>query len=163
MAGAFDYKQPQRGGAPRPTGLLNGASAFKLMNSATAGLMSGGWVIAKTVTSGATTAGVLKTILSLSGTGVISFMAMMSADATSRTHRLKVTLDGVVIFDATTAVTTTTTYVFSAIGTIVNTAASTHSAPNFEPLSFNTSLLIEYADSLSETDGAYLAYRYYPT
>lgn len=163
MAGAFDYKQPQRGGVPRPTGLLNGASAFKIMNSATPDLFSAGWLIAKTVTSGSTTAGVLKTVLSLSGTGVISFLAMGSADSTSRTHRLKVTLDGVVIFDATTAATANTTFVFSAIGCVVNTAASTHSAPNFEPLSFNTSLLIEYADSLSETGGAYLAYRYYPT
>lgn len=163
MVGAFDYKQPQRGGVPRPTGLLNGASAFKIMDSVTPDLLPAGYVIAKTVTSGSTTAGVLKTVLSLSGSGVISFLAMASANSTSRTHRLKVTLDGVVIFDATTAATANTTFVFSAIGCVVNAVAGSYSAPNFEPLSFNTSLLIEYADSLSETDGAYLAYRYYPT
>lgn len=150
-------------GAPRPTGLLNGASAFKVMNSPTAGFFSGGYINAKTVLSGATTAGVLKTILSLSGSGVLSLFAMGSADATSRTHRAKITLDGVVIFDATSIATANTNYVHCAVGNIVSIIASTHALIDFEPLSFNTSLLIEYADSLSEVDGAYMCYRYCPT
>lgn len=150
-------------GAPRPTGLLNGSSALVAVATANAKPLTFGQVpMARTVASGPTTAGVLKTILSLSGSGVISLLAVESVDATSRTHRLKVTLDGVVIFDATSAAVASVSQVLSAIGGISYIIASLPVAVSLEPLAFSTSLLIEYACSLTETDGATIGYRYYP-
>lgn len=150
-------------GAPHPTGLLNGASAFKQVDNINVNSLGVGFTPVKVVLCGATTAGVLKTILSLSGSGVLSFLGLESYDTTARAHRLKVTLDGVVIFDATTGSVTQVIYSFMAIGAMTNLVTSASSVVTFEPLAFNTSLLIEYADSLSETDGAYIGYRYYPT
>lgn len=150
-------------GSPRPTAELNGTSAFRLVNAITARPLFNYSTTVKTVISGYTTAGVLKTILSLSGSGVVSFLAAESADATSRTHRLKVTLDGVVIFDATTGAIASTSSMCVAIGALAQVAASTPSIVTFEPMSFTSSLVIEYADSLSETDGATIGYRYYAT
>ncbi len=151
-------------GAPRPTGTLNGTAAIKNIPSATAKAIATGFTPAlKVVLSGATTAGVLKTILSLSGSGVISALAVESIDATSRTHRIKITLDGVVIFDATSAAVASTSVICEVLGCVANHTASATSVVTFEPLAFGSSLLIEYADSLTEADGAYIAYRYYPT
>ena len=150
-------------GAPHPTGTLDGTSAFRRALSAIANALKDGWTPVKVVASGSTTAGVLKTILSLSGAGVVSFLAVEHGDTTSRTHRLKVTLDGVVIFDATSAATTSVSHVQCAIGSITQVAASSSSVVTFEPLAFNTSLLVEYASSLTESNGGYIGYHYYPT
>ena len=148
-------------GAPRPTGTLNGTSAFRQVISASGSALAS-YTPVKVVASGACTANTLKTILSLSGSGVLSFLAVESANTTSRTHRIKVTLDGIVIFDATTAAVTSVALINAVIGSLSNVVASTSSSVEFEPLAFNTSLLVEYADSLSETDGAYIGYRYFP-
>ena len=117
----------------------------------------------KTVLSGALTANTLATILSLSGTGVVSFVAAESVDATSRTHRIKITLDGVVVFDATSAAVATVQAVCPVIGAITNATGTATSVVTFEPLAFNASLLIEYASSVTETDKSAIGYRYYPT
>lgn len=53
--------------------------------------------------SGALTAGVLKNILQVYGSGVINFVAFGSLGGTGRTIRLKITIDGVVVYDATSA------------------------------------------------------------
>lgn len=151
------------GAAPHPTGLLNGASSFRTVVNATPNVLQAAWAPVKTVLSGTTVAGVLKTVLSLSGSGVFSFLAVENADTTSRTHRIKITLDGVVIFDATTGAVTSVSNDYLVVGVMTNVAASTHSVITFEPLSFNSSLLIEYACSLSESNGTYIGYRYYPT
>lgn len=150
-------------GAPRPTAALNGTSAFRQVSAISNRPLFNYSTTVKTVLSGATTADVLKTILSLSGSGVVSFLAVESVDATSRTHRLKVTLDGVVIFDATTGAIASTSAMLVAIGALSQVAASAPSIVTFEPMAFVSSLVIEYADSLSETDGATIGYRYYAT
>lgn len=150
-------------GAPHPTGLLDGASAFRVTQNATSNTLPSAYSPIKRVQSGSTTAGVLKTILSLSGSGVLSFLAVENNDTTSRTHRIKVTLDGVVIFDATTGAEISINRTHLVVGSMSNDTTNAATEITFEPLSFHTSLLIEYADSLSETNGAYLAYRYYAT
>ena len=149
-------------GAPHPTGVLNGTSAFRTIGNASANALAT-YTPVKIVQPGACTAATLKTILSLSGSGVISFLAVESADTTSRTHRLKVTLDGVVIFDATSTATISVSTTLLAIGAMANATASTQSTVTLEPLAFNGSLLVEYASSLTETDKAYIGYRYHAT
>jgi len=149
-------------GAPRPTGALDGTSAFRTTQNATTNMLASAYTPIKRVQSGSTTAGVLKTILSAAGSGVLSFLAVESNDTTSRTHRIKVTLDGVVIFDATTGAEISISRTHIVIGSIANATVNAASEITFEPLSFNSSLLIEYADSLTESNGAYIAYRYHP-
>lgn len=148
-------------GAPKPTGTIDGASAFRSCVGVTNFPLDIAPV--KLVASGACTAATLKTILSLSGKGVLSLLGVESADVTSRTHRIKVTLDGVVVFDGTTAATTSAATAFMVVGSVNYLVSSVGAVVTYEPLAFSTSLLIEYASSLSETNKSYIAYRYYPT
>src|SRR5574340_415716 len=55
----------------------------------------------KEILSGALTANTLKTLLSISGAGALKMLTVYTKDATARTLRLKITIDGVVVFDAT--------------------------------------------------------------
>lgn len=149
------------GGIPRPAGLINGAntlSAFNIITDATVFTVNDG--VLKVVATGALTANTLSTILSLSGKGVISYLGALPVDTTSRTHRFKVTLDGTVIYDATSSATTAVTRLMNVIGQIYQPAANS-SVVVTEPIFFNTSLLIEYASSVSETAKTTIAYRYY--
>lgn len=102
---------------------------------------------AKTALSGAMTANTLKTVLSATGAGTMHHFAGQFADGTLRTMRIKITVDGVVIFDYTSAANTTP----SAIAAIISGFSGTSTADE-TPIRFNSSLLIEAASSLSETD-----------
>lgn len=110
---------------------------------------------AKSIASGVCAAGVLTPILNLAGRGAISFLAYESLDTTVRTHRVKITLDGVVIFDGTTAnnakVVRTSTDI---IGNVLWGSAATvlPLGINEMPILFNSSFLVEYASSLNETN-----------
>ena len=147
----------------KPAGIINGTAvatfhrAQSSMATSITGLI-GTTAVTPTVT-GALTANTLATVLSLSGKGVISFAGCASFDATSRTHRMKITLDGVVIYDATTAATTNVADYLLPIGSVTNHATLSPGVI-FEPIVFNTSLLIEYASSVSETGKTYIATRY---
>lgn len=151
------------GGGLQPRGVINGTSVAAYVdnvvdiNSATRGISNTSCALGA---SGALTGGTLATVLSLSGRGVISFLAAGGVDGTARTHRLKVTLDGVVVYDATGASTTNLGSVLNPIGSF---APSTVTNPmlTFEPLVFNTSLLVEYASSVTETAKSVIAYRYF--
>lgn len=112
----------------------------------------------KQVLSGALTANTLATALSITGSGSISALYLKRKDATSRTIRLKVTLDGVVVFDSTSAAAASATQGILAIGCMM---ASDSSVMNAAPIPFSTSCLVEVASSLSETDklGIYYNYR----
>ena len=149
-------------GGVRPVGLINGTSSAAIttgtgaLNSATG--IPGSQ--AALTTSGAVTANVLTTVLSLSGRGVISFFAIGSADTTGRTHRAKITLDGVVIYDATSTNITAVNSWIVPIGSVVP-SATLSCAVIPDVLQFNTSLLIEYAGNASETAKALFATRYF--
>lgn len=151
------------GSGIRPKGLFNGASVggggwdnIVAINHTTRGLPPSQVAFG---TTGALTAGTLVTALSLSGQGAISFLGCAGVDTTSRTHRLKVTLDGVVIYDATSGSFNTLGLALMALGGFIP-SASAFAAPIYEPLVFNTSLLVEYASSVSETAKSLVFYRY---
>lgn len=116
--------------------------------------------VKKTV-SGALTADALTTVLSLTGSGHVGFMACTGADATSRMHRLKMTVDGVVVFDGKTAAATAANVGISLIGSAVS--IGTNYGVAAEPVHFKVSLLIEYASSVTETakTNFYYSYRMY--
>ena len=106
--------------------------------------------------SGAMTAGTLKTLLSISGVGVKLFhLTFRTNDVTARTIRVKITVDGTVICDATSASISTSGY-----GGVWAGMRST-SSPNAPIImTSNSTLLIEYASSLSETDKITAEYFY---
>ena len=152
------------GGAPVPTGVLNGTAVLRALttDAATNGPLAADTLNAKSVLTVALTANTLSTILSLSGSGTIDFLACQSWDSTSRTHRMKVTLDGTVIFDATSRAVASVAKYLPVIGSLVNLSSA---APTMsvipQTIMFNTSLLVEYASSISETAKSYVSYNYY--
>lgn len=114
------------------------------------------------VMSGACTANTLKTILSVTGRGAISKLFLAAMDQTSRTHRIKITIDGTVIYDSTSAADSTQN-VAPVIGNVSYTDFSTNVVMDMDefPLFFDYSLLVEYATSLTETDKTRIGYIYY--
>lgn len=110
---------------------------------------------AREVLSGAVTANALATALSVTGGGEVPYLSAYTKDTTSRTVRVKVTVDGVVAFDATSSTVTTTNAGVLVVGMATFTNYITQ-AP--APLRFNSSLLVQIASSLSETDKVAIAY-----
>lgn len=106
--------------------------------------------------SGACTAGVLKTILSVTGSKVrLNYLQLTNNDATARNNRVRITIDGTVVFDATVANSSGSHHV--AVGQLVG---GTTTSALFQPVDANNSLLIEYSSSVTETDKATLYYAY---
>ena len=99
-------------------------------------------------TVGELVAGDLSPVYSATGSGVINFLAAYSNDSTARTIRLKLTLDGGVVYDKTSASSTSSGAGLNPIG-IWNQSTTTLA---LEPIAYNESILIEVASSLSETN-----------
>ncbi len=108
--------------------------------------------------SGAMTAGVLKTALSITGRGRMNWAAIYANDATARTLRMRITVDGSVIRDHTSASISAANTGFIGVGG----GAYNGGAPTifYQPIRFSEALLIEIASSVSETDKATFAYAY---
>lgn len=104
--------------------------------------------------SGALTANTLATILNLSTGGVIERLALYTKDATARTLRLQVTIDGVIVFDSTSASISTSAMGIIAIGVVVlsETTGSVYAFYPGAPVPYNSSCVVKIASSLSETD-----------
>jgi len=117
---------------------------------------------AKIVSSGSVTANTLKTILSITGAGYLDIVGISSVNTTARTHRIKITLDGItspqVAFDATSQEISTSYYGMLAIGNA--TSIGSFQIPTALPTYFAKSCLVEFASSLTETDKQYLLYAY---
>jgi hypothetical protein len=110
----------------------------------------------KNVLTGALTANTLSTVLSVTGSGVVNCLSASGVDATSRTHRLKITIDGVVALDVTSTAIAAANKGIDAIGTSLN--AGTYLI--FDQIPFNTSFLVEYASSVTETGKTTISYLY---
>ena len=112
----------------------------------------------KEVLSGALTANTLATVLSVTGSGSVPYLACYVKDTTSRSVRMEVTVDGVVVFDATSDTAGT------ASGTGILAAGAAGGSPTSvqgDPIQFNFSLVVKIASSLSETDKIAIAYALY--
>lgn len=101
--------------------------------------------------SGALTANTLKTMLNVTSTGGrMSKLAVISTDATARTLRVVVTVDGAAAYDFTSASFSAGTTGCSLAG---KARSETSSYYGFAPdIVFTTSLKIEIASNLTETD-----------
>lgn len=139
-------------GLTPPTQIVNQFSGGGVESSQTA---PGGAI---TALSGSTTAGVLKTVLSITGSGVLQLAVVAKNNATSRSARLRLTIDGIVVFDATGPTAAAGNQGLAAVANYVSTTQLSDSeAP------FRQSCLIEVASSLTETDGLKTFYKYYLT
>ena len=144
------------GGNQPPKSIIN---AYSTSGVVTTPIYLGGEAakLVKVVSVGSVTAGVLKTILSVTGAGQIDFLCAQASDATARTLRVRVTLDGVVAFDSTTASNTISNLGMSVIGAAPNSS----SVPMvLQPVFFNASLLVEFASSVTETNLSNVGYNY---
>jgi len=99
----------------------------------------------KSYASSSVAANALQTMLSISaGRGALNFVSAYVGNTTSRTVRIKVTIDGTVIFDAATSATTVTNDGMVAIGSYgTNSLLAT-----FQPVEFKSSCLVEIASSV---------------
>ncbi len=104
--------------------------------------------------SGWTTANVLKTLRSETGAGVLNLVAVTANNTTARTIRVKVTIDGVVVVDVTSISINSNRMGILPIGSLASWNDLVYENASVIPakLAYNTSLLVEYASSLTETD-----------
>lgn len=139
------------------TQFAGGAATTSITNAYSAGGVNSGTSLVgaglgggKEILSGALTANTLATPAgcSISGSGEVPWLSAQTKDVTARTIRLKVTVDGVVVFDSTSNSISASGYGVIAVGSLVGTNSDVSGAP----IRFNSSLLIQVASSLTETD-----------
>ena len=136
---------------------LSQFSGQRPTRSITNAFSSGGWVGTlnaavlggRILGSGSTTAGVLKTIFSATGGGVIHGLVVATSNATSRTVRARLTLDGVVVFDSTSAAIAAA----STGAQIIGGHNSGNGLFSVSSAVFASTAVFEIASSLTETDG----------
>ena len=141
------------GGAPT-TSIVNFYSSGGV--SSGSALSSGTASNSRSVLSGALTANALKTLLTVTGGGEVPLLFVSTQDATSRTLRVRVTVDGAVVFDATSSAIAASNQGTVVMGQPVSTSYLAAVSPGIR---FNSSLVVEAASSLSETDKVLLAYQ----
>lgn len=108
------------------------------------------------VLSGAVTANTLKTLLTVSQAGQMPYLSFYSKNSTSRTVRCVIVADGVTVYDATTPAIAT-----GGRGYPVAFSATWNGAQAVTlgtPLRWASSLVIQVASSLTETDNVAIAY-----
>ena len=113
----------------------------------------------KEVLSGALTANTLATVLSLTGPGEVPLLTSYTKDATARTVRTVVIVDGVTVFDFTSASISTTKRGAIVAGELAGTpGGATFYVTQGNPIRFSVSLVVQQASNLTETDKLALAY-----
>lgn len=107
--------------------------------------------------SGALSAGVLKNILQVYASGVINFLALGSLGGTERTIRLRLTIDGVVVYDATSSSGADRGLV--AVGAMIGNTDTSRSV-TFDQIPFSRSFAVDVSTSdASSTNYVAAAYR----
>ena len=152
MPGAFDFRAQTSNITPKnlvnlsSSGVTGGASTRSDISATTAN--------ARAVLCGALTASTLKTILNVSGSGIIFWLGSWATDATSRTLRARLTLDGVVVYDSSS-----TALGALGAGSIVIGGGAT-SAALLSAVPFKLSMLFEVSSSITETDKFGIGFNY---
>lgn len=113
----------------------------------------------KEVLSGALTANTLATVLSLTGPGEVPLLTSYTKDATVRTVRTVVIVDGVTVFDFTSASIGVAKRGAIVAGQLVGVpGGATYYVTQGNPIRFSVSLVVQQASNLTETDKIALAY-----
>ena len=139
MSNSIQFKTFAR---PVPKALVNYCSAGGVSVGVPTAVATG----MSKILSGALTANTLSTALSVTGSGSLNFICVAAEDTTSRTVRIKITLDGTAVFDSTSNAFTASSYGVIAVGVYTSSMIAIDDIP------FNSSCLIQIASSLSETD-----------
>ena len=111
----------------------------------------------KEVLSGALTANTLATVLSLTGPGEVPLLTSYTKDATVRTVRTVVIVDGVTVFDFTSASIGVANRGAIVAGELA-WAGGTYYVTQGNPIRFSVSLVVQQASDRTETDKLALAY-----
>lgn len=111
----------------------------------------------KEVLSGALTANTLATVLSLTGPGEVPLLTSYTKDATVRTVRTVVIVDGVTVFDSTSASIGVANRGAIVAGELAGTSGAYYVTQG-NPIRFSVSLVVQQASNLTETDKIALAY-----
>jgi hypothetical protein len=113
----------------------------------------------KEVLSGALTANILATVLSLTGPGEVPLLTSYTKDTTARTVRTVVIVDGVTVFDFTSASISVANRGAIVAGELAGTpGGATFYVTQGNPIRFSVSLVVQQASNLTETDKLALAY-----
>lgn len=126
-----------------PSAIINAYSSGGVSLASLDGLVNFGCVRLQAAGAYSVTPNTLQTILSHTGRGRVNVLNVFAGNATARTIRLKLTVDGVVIFDATSNSISATATGMMVIG-VLNS-----SFIELQPIDYNESLLIECASSVS--------------
>lgn len=111
------------------------------------------------VSSGALTAGVLAQVLNVTGPGVLEYLSVINKDATSRTLRIKLVIDGVTVLDATSAALTAVGTA-CLVGAVSWTSGASPIAVALGAIPFRTSCVLYVASSLTEAAPFTIQYVY---
>lgn len=111
----------------------------------------------KEVLSGALTANTLATVLSLTGPGEVPLLTSYTKDATARTVRTVVIVDGVTVFDFTSASIGVAKRGAIVAGELASGGGGFYVTQG-NPIRFSVSLVVQQASNLTETDKLALAY-----
>ena len=114
-------------------------------------------VLGKEVLSDALTANTLATVLSLTGPGEVPLLTSYTKDGTARTVRTVVIVDGVTVFDFTSASISVAKRGAIVAGELA-WAGGTFYVTQGNPIRFSVSLVVQQASNLTETDKLALAY-----
>lgn len=128
--------------------IVNGFSAGGTSTTSVAASAAQATVEVQAAGAYSATPGTLQTLLAHTGRGRINLLTVYAKNATARTLRLKLTIDGVAIFDATSnsvSASATGMVVVGVYGSAVN---------EFQPIDYNESLLIEVASSVASDAAA---------
>lgn len=109
----------------------------------------------KAILSGALTANTLATLLTVTGGGVVNLLTIKTVDATARTLRIQVIIDGATVLDSTSASISIGDQGGIAIGGVVGTGYQSS-----DEVPFNTSFVVKVASSLTETDKIAIGVKY---
>ena len=109
----------------------------------------------KAILSGALTANTLATLLTVTGGGVVNLLTIKTVDATARTLRIQVVVDGATVLDSTSASISLGDQGGIAIGGAVGVGYQVS-----DEVPFNTSFVVKVASSLTETDKIAIGVKY---
>lgn len=96
-----------------------------------------------------------ETLLTVTGSGWLDFLGVLSNSATSRTITVLIEIDGVAAFTSVSGTVTTASQGRALLGA---STAVTDYAANMQPLRFNTSLVVKMKDSVGVDAGQSLYY-----
>ena len=130
-------------------------NAFSAGGTSVTSLSSGATTGSLTVNAGGAysgTPGTLQTIISHTGRGRVNVLNAYATNATARTIRVKITVDGTVVFDATSASVSASGAGMKIIGSLDSSAVV------YQPIDYQESLLIEAASSVGSDAAANIAF-----